>query len=167
MPARAFTLIELLVVIAIVAILAGMLLPAVSAVKKAAQQSTCASNMRQIGLAVQVYVSDRGEGLLPFSFYNPTGSGSFVPVEFGYPAANGASWADAPVLGDFLGDERIRYGGVPSSVTRTVVRCPADAGVRLAGSASIALNTGLCWYTGTAASMAQHRSSCGRADSGA
>jgi prepilin-type N-terminal cleavage/methylation domain-containing protein/prepilin-type processing-associated H-X9-DG protein len=73
---QGFTLIELLVVIAIIAILAAILFPVFAQAREKARQTSCLSNQKQIGLALQMYTQDYDETLMPFWYANaPTYTG--------------------------------------------------------------------------------------------
>jgi prepilin-type N-terminal cleavage/methylation domain-containing protein len=100
-----FTLIELLVVIAIIAILAAVLLPVLSTAKNSGKKAACISNLRQIGVAIQLYAQDH-EGRIPYGpvappfthpaeFYPSTGSPtSLISLRSGAPVALGLMLKD-------------------------------------------------------------------------
>lgn len=85
MKRHGFTLIELLVVIAIIALLAAILFPVFARARESARRTTCTSNLKQLGLAVQMYVHDYDE-MFPYNDPNPAGSYAGYPtVELNFP----------------------------------------------------------------------------------
>jgi len=111
----AFTLIELLVVIAIIALLAAILFPAFAQAREQARTTVCTSNLRQIGIAVRMYVQDFDETFPIFQAYNTAASGG------------------APGTAGHLGvEDELK----PYTKSQPLFRCPDDLGGPATGKAS-------------------------------
>jgi len=94
----AYTLIELLVVIAIIAILAAILFPVFAQARESARQTVCTSNVRQIGLGVQMYVQDYDEGYPIFYAYNTQDPVTGARAWSGDPAHKGVELLVMPYV---------------------------------------------------------------------
>ncbi|CAN5522219.1 hypothetical protein BH09PLA1_BH09PLA1_35070 [soil metagenome] len=120
--ASAFTLVELLVVIGIIAVLISVLLPALSKARERGNQVKCMANLKQIGLAMQIYTNDN-KGMMP---YGAAFNNSVLPEGGVYPGEN-SDWTT--LLANVMNRRGTSYNDQPVTGTsnlgsRAVFTCP-------------------------------------------
>ena len=134
---RAFTLIELLVVISIIALLIGIILPALGSARIRAMILNCQTNVRSIGTAIEFYIAENNEIYPGGSFSGQLGRPK-VPVNrfnwlgnkssTGYTSAGASTEPQDRVLNRYV---NLDYEGSTGSKSNTVAMCPLDKGDKL------------------------------------
>jgi len=124
---KGFTLVELLVVIAIIAILAGLLLPALQRAREAARKSTCINNLKQIGLGIEMYSSEQYYGVMPMA-----SSGDFDGTTT-CPIPDGSGTTNTPLRKLIIAQGRLHRAGQGVVNDAKVFSCPSSATRELSG----------------------------------
>ena len=138
---RKFTLIELLVVVAIIAILAGLLLPALNNARARGRAILCVSNSKQVSLHLKAYTNDYNEWLVPYTFQPMYNNGSSFPT--------GLTTGQYYLMLNYL-----KYINYPQSVLQasysyaTEFKCKDDKRRTGQGGVSYVMNAMICQYGG-------------------
>ncbi len=140
-PRRGFTLIELLVVISIIGILVGLLLPAVNSAREAGRRTQCASNMRNVGLAILGYVNSQNVFPPAGEFCEPTDGSVDVISTMTDPTNPRDVPPSTDVHAGFIGHCRARLRA-PPCIAGWSPSCP----ISIARNCTI---SGPCFYTST------------------
>ena len=123
-----FTLIELLVVIAIIAILAAMLLPALSAARERARNASCTTKLKQVGAADLMYANDNKDSI-PIGWGGGNGT-LLVGTNGDRLSENPVTWSNVPqgllLKGGYLGGDEAKNSSVKIDVLDKYFRCPSD-----------------------------------------